>query len=387
MTSNSQVNSDLRFMRLALQLARRARGRTAPNPMVGALLVKNGKIIGRGWHRRAGEAHAEIEALRDAQRRVGPKTADRITRGATLYVTLEPCSTHGRTPPCTDAIVAAGITRVVAAAEDPNPAHCGRGFRILSSAGIAVTSGVLAQEAARLNEAFNHWIIHRTPFVIVKAAMSLDGKIATVTGESKWITGERSRRYAMQLRAASDAVLVGVNTILKDDPSLTIRLPQFAGKPFRRIVLDSTARTPAISKVAGDASAHLTTIVVAKAAPKNRVAALRRRAQVLVAPSAKGVIDLRWLLRRLGGESVTQLLVEGGGETNALFLSQGLAHRVVFFYAPLVLGGANAPKAVAGDGLAEAAGKLVLTDVQWRRLGPDLVLTATVGDPQVQREQ
>ncbi len=204
-------------MRLALRLARRGYGRTSPNPMVGAVLVKGGRIIGRGWHRRAGEPHAEIEALRDA-REQGHKV-----KGATLYVTLEPCSTRGRTPPCTKALLAAGIRKVVSGAVDPNPRHRGRAFDILQRAGITVTQGVLAEECARLNEAFNHWIVQRTPLVTVKAAMTLDGKIATAAGESKWITGEKARAYGMKLRQGADAVLVGISTVLSDDPSLTAR--------------------------------------------------------------------------------------------------------------------------------------------------------------------
>jgi diaminohydroxyphosphoribosylaminopyrimidine deaminase/5-amino-6-(5-phosphoribosylamino)uracil reductase len=188
--------------------------------MVGAVLVNDGKIIGRGWHRRAGLPHAEIEALRDAQKRgLDP-------RGATLCVTLEPCCTHGRTPPCTDAIIAAGIKRVVIGAIDPNPKHSGRAFKILQRTGIDVVHGILADGCAKLNEAFNHWIVHRTPFVTVKAAMTLDGKIATASGESKWITGEKARAHGMKLRRGSDAILAGINTILADDPSLTARSPE-----------------------------------------------------------------------------------------------------------------------------------------------------------------
>src|ERR1041385_5663200 len=245
------TSTDLEWMRLALRLARRGYGTTSPNPMVGALLVTNGKVIGRGWHRRAGEAHAEIEALADARRR------RHSPRGATLYVTLEPCSTHGRTPPCTEAIIAAGIRRVVVGAVDPNPKHAERGFQILRHAGIVVTRldharserGVyaasprkaveasgstptsasrptlkrrerrgplqlasrLADNCVRLNETFNHWIVHRTPFVTVKAAMTLDGKIATPSGESKWITGPTARAYGMKLRQGNDAILAGIN--------------------------------------------------------------------------------------------------------------------------------------------------------------------------------
>ena len=334
-------NRDLHFLKRALLLARRGFGRTSPNPMVGAVLVKNGKIIGQGWHHRAGEPHAEIEALRAAKE--SPK-------GATLFVTLEPCCTHGRTPPCTDAIIAAGLKRVVVAALDPNPAHCGKGLKILRKAGISVSSGLLAEQESRLNEAFRHWIVHRTPFVTVKAAMSLDGKIATRAGESKWITGPAARAYGMTLRAGADAILVGVNTIVSDNPSLTLRQSGFADKTLLRIVLDPTGRIPLRSKVVADKFAPWTTVVVTQAAPPRRLTALRRRVQVLKAPTRKGGIDLPWLLRKLGRDQITSLLVEGGGETNAPFLLRRLAQRVAFFYAPMVLGGRDAPKAVAGKG-------------------------------------
>src|SRR5882724_1283885 len=231
---DGETMKDLHLMRLALRLARRGCGATSPNPMVGAVLVKRGKIIGQGWHRRAGGPHAEIEAFRDAQARGNDP------KGSTLYVTLEPCSTHGRTPPCTDAIKAARIKKVVVAASDPNPAHAGRAFRLLKRTGIKVVHGILADKAARLNEAFNHWIIHRTPFVTVKAAMTLDGKIATAAGESKWITGPTARAHGMRLRQESDAILVGINTVLVDDPGLTARkIPGSSFKvqtPRRRII-------------------------------------------------------------------------------------------------------------------------------------------------------
>jgi diaminohydroxyphosphoribosylaminopyrimidine deaminase/5-amino-6-(5-phosphoribosylamino)uracil reductase len=351
-------------MDLAFRLARRGFGRTSPNPMVGAVLVKNGKVIGQGWHHRAGEPHAEIEALRAAKE--NPK-------GATLYVTLEPCRTHGRTPPCTETIIAAGIKRVVVAATDPNPAHCGQGLKILEKAGITVQSGLLEERDFRLNEAFRHWIVHRTPFVTVKAAMSLDGKIATRTGESKWITGPEARAYGMTLRTGADAILVGVNTIVADDPSLTIRQPGFEDKPLRRIVLDPTGRIPLRSKALTDNFAHLTTVIVGKAAP-----ALRRRVRVIKAPMRNGKIDLPWLLGKLGREEVTNLLIEGGGETNASFLLSRLAQRVAFFYAPIVLGGRNAPKGVAGAGVPDLTSRIAMSNIEWRRLGADLLLTARV---------
>jgi diaminohydroxyphosphoribosylaminopyrimidine deaminase/5-amino-6-(5-phosphoribosylamino)uracil reductase len=360
------------FMRLALRLARRGFGHTAPNPMVGALLVRDGVIIGRGWHHRAGEAHAEIEALRDAQRR------GFSSRGATLYVTLEPCSTRGRTPPCTGAIIAAGIRRVVAAEQDPNPAHCGRGFAILKRAGIKVSTGLLAGEAAELNEAFHHWIVHRTPWVTVKAAMSLDGRIATAAGESKWLTAQKARALGMKLRAGADGILVGVRTILADDPSLTVRLPGFDEKRLRRIILDPRARTPVGARVACDEFAASTIVVVTDSAPARRVAALSRKVRVLRAPTRGKGLDLRWLLKKLGGEEITSLLVEGGGETNAAFLEAGLAGRVVLFYAPLVLGGKGAPTAVAGEGATKLSGAVALERARWRRVGDDLVLMAYV---------
>ena len=419
-------------MHLALRLARRGYGMTSPNPMVGAVLVKAGKIIGRGWHRRAGEPHAEIEALRDAQKR------RYSTKGATLYVTLEPCCTQGRTSPCTETIKAAGIRRVVIGATDPNPKHSGRAFKILRRAGIAVTApgsaGVppaspsirrpatrrrdagapradaLANECARLNETFNHWIVHRRPFVTVKAAMTLDGKIATAMGESKWITGEAARACGMKLRQGADAVLVGINTIIADNPSLTFRTnadskgniehptsnrPSLGSygpagiqhRILRRIILDSMARTPLAAKVVSDEFAALTTIVVSKYAPKNRAAALAKRVNVMVAPAVRPStlgprlstrIDLRWLLKKLGAENVTSLLVEGGGEVNASFLLGGLAQRVAFFYAPKILGGRDSRKAVAGEGARSLAEVIRLRDVEWKRLGPDLLLTARV---------
>jgi diaminohydroxyphosphoribosylaminopyrimidine deaminase/5-amino-6-(5-phosphoribosylamino)uracil reductase len=370
------------FMRVALRLAGRGYGATSPNPMVGAVLVKGEKIIGRGWHRRAGEPHAEIEALRDAERH------GYNVKGATLYVTLEPCSTHGRTPPCTKAICESGIRKVIVGATDPNPKHAGAGFKLLKQAGVEVVSGVLTAECDGLNEAFNHWIVNRTPFVTVKAAMTLDGKIATASGESKWITGEKARAHGMKLRKGADAILVGINTVLADDPSLTVRVVQGrkskvqslgkAENRLRRIILDSNARTPLSSRVVADDSRQLTTIVVGPEAPRTRVAALAKKVRVLEAPVRKGCIDLKWLLKRLGAEEVASLLVEGGGQVNASFLLSRLAHRVAFFYAPKVLGGRAARKAVAGVGVRSAAEGLNLENVEWKNLGKDLLLTARI---------
>lgn len=365
-------------MREALRLARKGRGTTSPNPMVGAVLVREGLVLGRGWHRRAGLPHAEIEALQDAVRR------GQNAKGATLYVTLEPCSTHGRTPPCTEALIQAGVGQVVVGATDPNPRHRGRGYRALARAGIQVTKGVLAASCAELNEAFNHWVVHRRPLVTVKAAMTLDGKIATAAGESKWITGPGARAFGQRLRREADAILTGINTVLADDPSLTFR-GGGKGKPggLRRIILDSRARTPLTSRLVTDEQAALTTVVVSRAAPAGRVRALARRVQVLLAPAGRrgrghAGIDLRWLLKRLGAENVTSLLVEGGGEVNASFLLGRLAQRVAFAYAPRVLGGRSARKAVAGEGAGDGREVLELGELRWRRAGPDLLLNARV---------
>lgn len=377
------MDANREYMGLALRLARQGYGSTSPNPMVGAVLVKGGQIIGRGWHHRAGEPHGEIEAIQNATRRRNS------VKGATLYVTLEPCSSHGRTPPCTDAIIAAGIKHVIVGATDPNPQHSGKGFEILRRAGIAVTKDILAQECEQLNEAFNHWIVHRTPFVIVKAAMTLDGKIAAATRESKWITGAKARAFGMKLRQAADAILVGINTILADDPSLTVRGLKIEGRGaksaisnrhrLRRIVLDSQARVPLKSKVVSDSQTELTTIVVSESAPPKRVSALSKCANVIVVPSAhRGLLNLPWLLKRLGSQNVTSLLVEGGGEVNGSFLLQRLAQRVAFFYAPKIVGGRNSIRAVAGNGIMRLDEALRLIEPEYRRLGEDLLLTARI---------
>ena len=376
--------SDPQFMKLALRVARKGFGTASPNPMVGAVLVKGGTIIGRGWHRRAGLPHAEIEALRDAEKR------GKDPQGATLYVTLEPCSTHGRTPPCVEAIIAAGIKQVFIGAIDPNPRHAGKGLTILKRAGIKVlrADATTIDQCVRLNEAYNHWIVHRTPLVTVKAGMTLDGKIATATGESKWVTSEQSREFAMNLRLGADAILAGVNTILLDNPSLTVRKKKGNIEPrtsnaehrklLRRIVLDSMARTPLKSKVVSDEFAALTTVVVSERAPKQKIAALEKRVNVLVAPAVKSKINLRWLMKQLGKENVTSLLVEGGGEVNESFLVGGFAHRVAFFYAPKILGGRDSRKGVAGEGVRSASEIINLQDIEWRKVGPDLFLTARV---------
>ncbi len=358
-------------MRRAIALARRALGNTSPNPAVGAVLVRGDKVIGEGWHRRAGMPHAEIEAINDAHRR-----GEQI-QGATLYVTLEPCCTHGRTPPCTEGILRAGIGRVVIGTLDPNPAHAGRGPKILREAGIEVSSGVLDPQAQSLNRGFSHWIVNRTPFVTLKAAFTLDGKIATATGESKWITGLAARNLAGRLRSENDAILVGIKTVLADNPGL---LPPSRARrallppPRLRIILDSQARTPLSAQLLCESPRAETLVVVGQHAPYKRVAELQRRVPVWIDPSDNGAIDLNWLMAELGKRPITSLLVEGGGEIHAAFLAARAAHGVAFFYAPKILGGSMARRGVAGPGFTDLSSAPRLRNWRCRNVGPDLLV-------------
>ena len=363
-------------MQRALRLAQRGYGATSPNPMVGAVIVREGKIIGEGWHKQAGQAHAEVNAIHSARR-----SANEV-RGATIYVTLEPCCTFGRTPPCTAALIESGMARVVVGAKDPNPKHSGKGLALLRKAGIKVEAGLLEQECARLNEVFNHWIATQRPFVICKSAMSLDGKIATNSGDSKWITGEKARAFGMRLRLGADAIVAGVNTILRDDPALTLRpgagvkIP--AWKELKRIVLDPSGRIPETARVLYDEKVSPTTVVVTIEAPERKVRALEKKARVIIAPSRGGEINLKWLLKKLGSEGVTSLLVEGGGETHYSFLRQGLVNRIYFFYAPLVITGRSAAKAVGGKRTLKGGRGLRLRDMEWSKVGDDLLCSALV---------
>jgi len=365
---------DRHFMQRALRLARRGLGWVSPNPMVGAVLVRGEQVLGEGWHERAGQAHAEVRAIEHALAQ-----GNRL-KGATLYVTLEPCCTTGRTPPCTRAILSHGIRRVVVATEDPNPAHAGRGLQQLSQQGIRVDLGVEQASAQALNQAFFHWIATGTPRVTLKSAMTLDGKIATASGQSQWITGEAARRDSMRLRQSMDAILVGRETVVADDPSLTVRLGRAGsqpGKPLLRIILDSKARMPLHAKVLHDEMASWTRVVVTQSAPASRLRALGSRTTLWRCPS-KGRVDLHWLMHQLGQQSVTALLVEGGGEIHASFLEADLAHEVVFYYAPKVLGGLHARRAVAGKGATSLDQAHRLSHIRWRKVGEDLRLQARV---------
>ncbi len=361
---------DERFMRRALVLARRGLGTTSPNPCVGAVLVRGGKIIGEGWHRRAGGPHAEIEALKrrsvGASERKRPQTATLSRSHAlTLYVTLEPCSTWGRTPPCTDAIIASGVKRVVIAALDPNPKHDGRGLAVLRRAGIRVEAGLLTTESTQMNAAFNQWITTGRPLVIAKAAMSLDGKIATRTGDSKWITDERARRQAHQLRATVDAIMVGANTVVRDDPRLTLRHGAHGRQPWR-VIADARGRCPRKAHLFTDAARHRTIVFTTpQSSPAWRRCLALLGVIVIVLPARSGRVGLRRALRELGRMEVTSVLVEGGGELLGSMFDGRLVDRVAFFYAPVIIGGRGATTVVAGDGVAVVAQAIRLQAKPW----------------------
>ena len=355
------------FMREALRIARNAEGRTAPNPMVGAVIVKDGRIVAEGWHRKAGTAHAEIHAL---------KMAGELARGATLYVTLEPCAHYGRTGPCAKAVAESGIQRVVAAMRDPNPLVAGKGMKILEDAGIEVKVGVLADEAQKLNEVFLKWVVTKCPFVVLKTAMSLDGKIATRSGASQWITGEAARHCVHKLRDIYAGILVGIGTVLADDPSLTTRLPGGSGKNPVRIILDSKARTPLTAKVLTDGAAE-TIIAAAQNAPKTRIERLKAAgAVVLVCGREK--VDLAALMKMLGEREISSVFVEGGGRVNFSFLRAGLVDKIHAFLAPKLIGGRDALTPVEGEGFADLADAVELEHIKTEILGRDLHLSAYV---------
>ncbi len=356
---------DRRYMGLALELAARARGRTSPNPMVGAVVVKEGKIIGQGLHLRAGTAHAEIHALNEA---------GNLAAGATLYVTLEPCCHCGRTGPCTAAIIKAGISRVVTAMEDPNPLVAGKGIRLLRAAGIEVTAGVLEEEARTLNEVFIKYITTRRPFVVAKAAVSLDGKIAARSGKSKWITGAGARAYGRQLRDWYDAIMVGIGTVLADDPALTTRLPGGGGRDPARIILDSRAGIPLNARVLTQESEAPTIIAVTAGAPPEKLETLRKNGVEVLIVNEGPRVDLIELMKLLPERGITSVLIEGGATVHGSAFAAQIVDRVAWFIAPKIIGGRDAPGPVGGMGVDSPADAAVLERVKVSRLGADLLV-------------
>ncbi|WP_207479050.1 bifunctional diaminohydroxyphosphoribosylaminopyrimidine deaminase/5-amino-6-(5-phosphoribosylamino)uracil reductase RibD [Arenibaculum pallidiluteum] len=354
-------------MGAALALARRGLGTSAPNPSVGCVIVRDGVVVGRGWTQPGGRPHAETEALD----RAGP-----LARGATAYVTLEPCDHHGRTPPCSLALIAAGVARVVIACKDPDPRVAGRGIHRLREAGLAVETGLRAAEAHEVNAGFFMRILHGRPLVTLKLATTLDGRIAVHTGESRWITGETARSWGHGLRARSDAIMVGLNTALADDPDLTCRLPGLSGRSPRRVVVDSRLRLPLTSKLVRTARAVPTMLLTLPVLDGGRAQAYRECGVDIeeVAPDGAGVPDMAEALRSLGRRGVTRLLVEGGARVAASLLRAGLVDRLEWFRAPRVIGGDGLPAVVAfGVDVLGAAADFVR--IGTREAGGDLMET------------
>lgn len=356
--------ADRRWMRAALAEARRAEGQTRPNPPVGAVLVRDGRLLGAGFHRAAGRPHAEVEAFAAC-------TED--PAGATLYVTLEPCSTHGRTPPCTDRIAAAGVRRVVIATVDPNPRHVGRGIDVLRAAGIEVEVGVLTREADALLDPFGKWITTGRPFVTLKMAQSLDGAIADVAGRSQWITGPRARDEVQRMRRRVDAVMVGAGTVVADDPSLLCRLAD-APPTLHRVVVDGRGRTPPTARVLTDGEAARTTIATTEACPEaTRAAWEAAGVRVWTLPQAgDGRVDLCALLAKAGAEGWLHVLCEGGATLAGALVGAGLVDELRLFVAPVVLGGRQAN--TFGNTAFALATAPRFRIVAQRRFGTDLML-------------
>lgn len=326
-----------KWMKLALRLAKKGEGKVSPNPMVGAVLTKKEKVITTGYHRYFGGPHAEVEAIEKAKGQA---------QGTTLYVSLEPCNYYGKTPPCTEKIIRAGIKKVIAATSDPTSRG---GLKRLTREGIETELGVCQQEAKKLNEAFFNYLREERPFVIVKAAISLDGKIATRGGESKWITGEKSRRFAHSLRDKVDAILVGINTVIKDDPSL---LPPSAKRRFIRIILDSKLRIPPKARLLNDQEKSNTFIFTTSPANKPKLQKLRKRGiKVVVTEEEKEKVSLKEVLKKLGELEIMSLLVEGGGEVIASFFEEKRVDKVFLFLASRIIGGKEAPTWVEGKGV------------------------------------
>ncbi|MFP3998361.1 MAG: bifunctional diaminohydroxyphosphoribosylaminopyrimidine deaminase/5-amino-6-(5-phosphoribosylamino)uracil reductase RibD [Desulfobacterales bacterium] len=358
-------HADTDYMKIALELAEKGRGRTSPNPMVGAVIVKHGKIIGRGWHESAGGAHAEVNAIAGAAGQ---------TRGATLYVTLEPCNHHGRTPPCTKAILDAQIKRVVCAMADPNPDVKGGGAKYLASCGVKVETGICEQEARRLNESFIKFVTTGRPFVILKSAATLDGKIASKTGDSKWVTGPAARRHVHLMRHFSDAILVGINTVRADDPSLTARLEDIEAKDPLRVILDTRLSIPENARVLTQKSPAQTVIAASGAIDQKKAGRLEKKgARVLYLPATDRGVDLNALAKELGRMKITSLLVEGGSRVSAAFLAAGLVDKICFFYAPRILGG-DGIAMLSGPGPERMASSIQVSDISIRCFEEDILV-------------
>jgi diaminohydroxyphosphoribosylaminopyrimidine deaminase/5-amino-6-(5-phosphoribosylamino)uracil reductase len=364
---NTQTYFNRKMMRNCLRLAKRGQGFVSPNPMVGATIVKNGRIIGEGWHEKFGEAHAEINAIRNATESV---------EGATLYVSLEPCSHQGKTPACSLAIIQSKFSRVFIATLDSNPLVSGRGAKMLRQAGIAVEIGLLEKEAQKLNEHFFHFIKTKRPFVALKTASSIDGKIATKRGESQWITNSYSRQYVHQLRRQYSAILVGINTVMTDNPKLTIRLRKTKVKQPLRIVLDSSLRIPLHSEILNNEVSNTWVACTSKASTQKIKQLENLGVKVIICPEENGQVDLHFLMERLGKANIDSLLVEGGGSVNFSFLKAQLVDKVYAFIAPILIGGTEAKTSLEGSGFAKLSEAISLNHMHYRRFKNDLLIEA-----------
>jgi diaminohydroxyphosphoribosylaminopyrimidine deaminase / 5-amino-6-(5-phosphoribosylamino)uracil reductase len=357
-------------MRRAIELALGGLGLAAPNPMVGAVVVRDGRVVGEGWHEGPGTPHAEVNALH---------AAGELARGATMYVTLEPCSHHGRTPPCAPAVGEAGVARVVAAVGDPNPAVDGRGFAMLREAGIGVVQGVLADQGTQLIAGFAKHIRTGLPLVTLKMAASLDGKVAARDGSSRWITGEAARQDVHRLRAASGAILVGAGTAVSDDPSLTVRLPGFRGRAPLRVLLDATGRTPPAGALF-DGSGPTLVATTLTCPPGPRAGWERTGAEVLVLdePGDSGRVPLDPLMHALGKRDIQDVLIEGGPTVAWAAVEEGVVDRFVLYLAPKLIGGRDATGILGGEGIASISDAFPVRITGVERIADDVKVTADV---------
>lgn len=367
------LSYDEKYMRLAMQLAGNAIGRTSPNPLVGAVIVKDNRVVGCGWHRKAGTQHAEVHALNQA---------GELAQGADVYVTLEPCAHYGKTPPCAKALVEAKVKNVYGGLLDVNPKVAGKGFKILEDAGIHVEYGFLQDELRKQNEVFFKWIEHKKPFVVLKAAMTLDGKIATATGQSKWITNETSRAYGYKLRDIYDGIMVGINTVIEDNPMLTARVD--GGKNPIRIVVDSSLKIDINANVVQDKSAK-TIIATTDKADKDKILKLQAQdVDVIVVDKDKNdKVDIEKLLDILGQQNICSILVEGGATLSGSFVAKKLVDKVYFFIAPKIVGGKEAKTPVAGTGILNLQEALALKDIQIEKLEEDILIIGRVDKDKV----
>ena len=360
--------NDEDYMRRALELAEKGRGHVSPNPMVGAVIVRDGRIISSGYHHKIGDLHAERDAL---------SRCTEPTQGATIYVTLEPCCHYGKQPPCTDALIAAGFSRVVVGSGDPNPLVAGKGLKILRDAGIEVTEHVLEDECRALNEVFFHYIQTRRPLVIMKYAMTLDGKIACYTGESRWVTGEQARRHVHELRHACSAIMVGIGTVLADDPLLTCRLED--GVDPIRVVCDTALKIPIGSQIVQTAHEVPTLIATCSADAEKRSALEARGCELVdVARASDEHLDLDALVNLLGAREIDSVILEGGATLNWAAVKAGIVDKVLAYLAPKFFGGAQAKTPVGGQGFASPADALELRIKSVGRLGDDLLVESEV---------